>query len=181
MPIFSRGATKNKLILLYYVRLCGFDITREQLYRAMIETDAMSYFDFASCMHELEEDGYLAAVPQACGQVYRVSVKGIDTLEEFIESLPVSLRNALDRYASSVREQMRQQTQIVSETEALESGGYLVRLRALEGKSIILELDVRLATQEMAQRACRNWAHDSEEIYADIMQRLLQTRSETES
>jgi hypothetical protein len=132
MPFFAQGVTKNKLTILYYIQISKLDLTREQLYRAMVENDAMSYFDYESCMHELEEDAFIAAVPRAFGQGYRVSVRGADVLEQFVESLPVSLREKLDRYARGHMEQMRQQTQIVSDMEEIDGGGYRVGLRALE-------------------------------------------------
>ena len=134
MPIFAQGVTKNKLTILYTIHASKVDITREQLYRVMVENDVMSYFDYQNCMHELEEDAFIAAVPRAFGQTYRVSVRGADVLDQFVESLPVSLRERLDRYAREHREEMLLQTQIVSDMDELPSGGYIVRLRALEQK-----------------------------------------------
>ena len=93
MPIFAQGVTKNKLVILYYIRASKVDITREQLYRVMVENDIMSFFDYQSCMHELEEDAFIAAVPRVFGQAYRASVHGVDVLEQFVESLPVSPLN----------------------------------------------------------------------------------------
>ncbi len=177
MPFFAQGMTKNKLTILYYVRQSKLDLTREQLYRAMVENDAMSYFDFESCMHELEEDAFLAAVPHAFGQGYRVSVRGTDLLEQFVESLPVSLRDKLDRYASENMDQMRQQTQIVSDMEELSGGGYYVQLRALEDNAAVMELGMRVATREMAQRIRQNWESNSEDVYAMLLRELLKSES----
>ncbi len=175
MPIFAQGVTKNKLTILYYVRASRMDITREQLYRVMVENDLMSYFDYQSCMHELEEDAFIAAVPRAFGQAYRVSAHGLDVLEQFVESLPVSLRERLERYASEHREEMLLQTQIVSDMEELPSGGYLVRLRALEQNAAIMELSIRVATRDMAQRMRSNWEKDSESLYAYLLTTLLKS------
>ena len=173
MPIFAQGVTKNKLTILYYIHVSKLDITREQLYRAIAENDAMNYFDFESCTHELEEDSFIAAVPHVFGQGYRVTVRGTDILEQFVESLPVSLREKLDRYAREHMEQMRLQTQIVSDMEELSGGGYLVRLRALENNAAILELSMRVATRDMAQRIRSNWESESQELYALLLGKLL--------
>ena len=173
MPIFAQGVTKNKLIILYYIRASKMDITREQLYRVMVENDVMSYFDYQSCMHELEEDAFIAAVPRAFGQAYRVSVHGADVLDQFVESLPVSLRERLERYAREHREEMLLETQIVSEMEELPSGGYLVRLRALEQDAAVMELSLRVATRDMAQRMRANWEKESESLYATLLTALL--------
>ena len=175
MPIFAQGVTKNKLAILYYIHASKTEITREQLYRVMVDNDVMRYFDYQSCMHELEEDAFIAAVPRAFGQTYRVSVRGADVLEQFVESLPFSLRERLDLYARQHREEMLLQTQIVSEMEELPSGGYFVRLRALEQNAMVMELSLRVATREMAQRMRANWEKDSETIYAHLLTALLKS------
>ena len=175
MPIFAQGVTKNKLIILYYIRAAKMDITREQLYRVMVENDVMSYFDYQSCMHELEEDAFIAAVPRAFGQAYRVSVHGTDVLDQFVESLPMSLRERLELYAREHREEMLLQTQIVSDMEELPSGGDLVRLRALEQNAAVMELSIRVATRDMAQRMRSNWEKGSEPLYAYLLTTLLKS------
>ena len=175
MPIFAQGVTKDKLTILYYLRASKVDITREQLHRVMVENDTMSFFDFQACMHELEEDAFIAAVPRAFGQAYRVSVHGTDVLDQFVESLPVSLRERLERYAREHREEMLLETQIVSEMEELPSGGYLVRLRALEQDAAVMELSLRVATRDMAQRMRANWEKESESLYATLLTALLKT------
>lgn len=175
MPIFAQGVTKNKLTILYYIHASKVDITREQLYRVMVDNDVMSYFDYQSCMHELEEDAFVAAVPRAFGQAYRVSVRGADVLDQFVESLPFSLRERLDLYAREHREEMLLQTQIVSDMEELPSGGYLVRLRALEQNATVMELTLRVATRDMAQRMRVNWERDSEALYAHLLTTLLKS------
>lgn len=173
MPIFAQGLTRSKLTILYYIRASKLDLTREQLYRAMVENDAMSYFDFEGCLHELEEDAFVAAVPRAFGQGYRLSVRGTDVLEQFVESLPVSMRDRLDRYAREHAEQMRLQTQIVSDMEELSNGGYLVRLRAIEESAVVMELSMRVATRDMARRMRRNWETESDALYTLLLGRLL--------
>lgn len=175
MPIFAQGVTKDKLTILYYLRASKVDITREQLHRVMVDNDTMSFFDFQACMHELEEDSFIAALPKSFGQVYRLSVRGADVLDQFVESLPVSLRERLERYAREHREEMLLETQIVSEMEELPSGGYLVRLRALEQDAAVMELSLRVATRDMAQRMRANWEKESESLYATLLTALLKT------
>ena len=41
MPIFAKGVPKDKLTILFFTRAADLDITREQLYRAMVENDCM--------------------------------------------------------------------------------------------------------------------------------------------
>ncbi|MEG1524384.1 MAG: DUF4364 family protein [Clostridia bacterium] len=173
MPIFAQGVTKDKLTILYYVDVSNLDITREQLYRAMIENECMIFFDFQSAMHELEEDGFIAAIPRAFGQGYRVTVRGTESLRMFGESLPNSLREKLSSYATENRDQMRIETQLVSSMEEQESGGYRVELRAQEENNVVLKISMLVASRTMAQRMRGNWEKASERIYANLLENLL--------
>ena len=107
MPIFAQGVPKNKLTILYFVRSANIDLMREQIHRAMVENDCMSYFDFQTAMYEMEQDGMIAAIPRAFGQAYRITASGESVLSMFEESLPFSLRQRLADYADSARESMR--------------------------------------------------------------------------
>jgi hypothetical protein len=100
-------------------------------------------------------------------------VRGTDILDQFVESLPVSVREKLERYAKSKKKEMLLQTQIVSEMEQLPGGGYVVKLRALENDAAVMELSLRVATRDMAQRMRGNWEKQSESLYQIILEKLL--------
>ncbi len=173
MPIFVHGETKEKLTILYFVRASRLDITKEQLYRAMVENDCMQYFDFETVMHELEEDGFIAAIPRTFGQGYRVTERGAQSLDMFEESLPRSYRDRLAIYADANREAMRQETQLVSAMQAQPDGGYVVTLKAQEKNAVVLKLEMRVASREMAQKIRANWPAASDTIYAVMLKELL--------
>jgi len=181
MPIFAQGVTKDKLSILYFVKIANIDLPREQLYRAMIENDCMDYFDFQPAMHDLEEDGFLAAIPRTFGQGYRVSVRGEECLDLFGESLPFSLREKLTAYADAKRAQMVEETQLVSHMQEQESGAYLVELKAQENDRVVLTISMQVASRSMAQRIRGNWPRASEEIYANLLKELLKEMPDAES
>lgn len=173
MPIFAHGDSKNKLLILFYESVCGIDILRDQLYRAMVENDCMSYFDFESAANELEEDGFIAAVPRVFGQSYRITVRGTETLGMFVESLPLSQRERLTAYANVHREPMRRETQFVTSMEELPGGAYKVHLRAQEETRVVLDIELPVASRAMAIRIRKNWDGASEGIYMYLLERLL--------
>jgi len=175
MPIFAHGETKDKLNILYFMRSANLDLMREQIHRAMVENDCMSYFEFQTAMYELEEDGLIAAIPRAFGQAYRVSVRGEETLSMFEESLPFSLREQLASYADYARESMRLETQLLTSMEELPSGAYMVHLKAVEQDSVVLDISMKLASRGMATRVRNNWESASPEIYSFLLDHLLFT------
>ena len=173
MPFFAKGEGKDKLTLLYYTRASKLDITREQLYRAMVENDCMSFFDFSSALNELEEDGYVAAIPRSFGQGYRVTVRGENVLHLFEKQLPLSLRERLAAYADAYREPMHRETQFVTTMSEQENGSYSVELTARDNDAAVLNIRLMASSREMAKRIRGNWDGMAEGIYIDLMQRLL--------
>lgn len=174
MPIFAKGVPKDKLTILFFTRASDLDITREQLYRAMVENDCMSYFDFQTAMAEMEEDGFLAAIPRTFGQGYRVTARGEEVLGMFEESLPYSLRTRLAAYAEKNRSAMLRETQLVSSMEELYGGAYRVHLRVQEKTSVVVDISFDVISRAMAQRVRAGWQRNAEEIYLYILNKLLE-------
>lgn len=173
MPIFAKGVTKQKLSILFYASVSELELTRDQLYRAMVENDCMSFFAFQSALNELEEDGFIAAIPRTFGQGYRITVRGTESLNLFGESLEQSLRTKLTAYAADHREEMRKETQLVTSMEELPGGGYRVNLKAQEQKTVLVDISLLVATRSMAQRVRKNWENASESIYQYMLENLL--------
>lgn len=178
MPIFAKGVSKDKLTILYFIRASSIDITRDQLYRAMVENECIAYFDFQSAMYDLEEDGLIAAIPRSFGQGYRVTVRGEEALTLFADSLPNSLRERLDAYGEENRGAMLLETQLVSSMEEQKNGGYLVKLKAQEQNTVVAKIELLVASRSMAQRIRANWPTASEALYTDILNRLLKEPTE---
>lgn len=176
MPIFAKGVPKDKLTILFFTRAADLDITREQLYRAMVENDCMSYFDFQTAMAEMEEDGFLAAIPRTFGQGYRVTSRGDEVLGMFEESLPYSLRVRLQEYADQNRASMIRETQLVSSMEELYGGAYKVHLRVQEKNAVVVDIAFDVFSRAMAQRVRAGWQDHAEEIYMYILNKLLEER-----
>lgn len=174
MPIFAKGETKDKLTILFFAREADLDLTQEQLYRAMVENDCMSYFAFQTALTEMEEDGLIAAIPRTFGQGYRVSARGEETLAMFEESLPFSLRERLKAYAAQNRSELEKETQIVSSMRELPGGAYEVELRVQEKTTVAAEMRLRVISRAMAQRVRKGWHERAEELYIYLLSRLLE-------
>ena len=173
MPLFARDETKAKLLILYFLLETDIPLTRDQIYRAMYENECMDYFVFQQVFYELEEEGYVAVRPMPFGHAFSATEKGKETLRLFEESLPSSLREALAAYARNNMDSFRTETQLVSSMEEQADGSYEVRLMAQERSRAVLEIRLSLATRTMAQKVRSAWADRAEEVYASILDSLL--------
>ena len=182
MPIFAKGETKQKLTILHYMKCAEALLTREQLYRAMIENGCMEFFDFQIAMNEMEEDGYLAAVPKRFGQGYALTDRGEELLTMFAETLPLSERERLSIYAHENRRRLKNENQLVSTMEEGPDGSYTVCLQAQSDEREELRITLHLASREMASRVRKNWSMETtgEEIYLHLLNTLLRNEENTQ-
>ena len=173
MSFFSDELTRNKLTVLYFLNKLQVELTRDQIATVSVQHDLIPYFDLQSTVCELEEAGFLAAVPRSFGQAYSLTERGQDALNMFCERIPQSLRDDLDTYADSRRDELRRQTQYVSNIEKAEQGGYWVSLKAMERDSTIFVINLLLPDAASANRAATRWPEYTDDLYGEIISKLL--------
>ena len=94
------------------------------------------------------------------------------TLAMFEKGLTYSLRESIDAYMKRTAPQFRQERELVSSDEPLPGGGILVRLKALEGDRVLLEIDMTVASLEESLTIRKNWQQQSTQLYDTIYDAL---------
>lgn len=173
MAYFSQGESRDKLIILYFLRAIDIELTRDQLYRVFAEQGWMDYFDFHGALSTLEEDALVAAIPCAFGQGYRATPHGEDTLAMFEKELPFSLREDLQQYAKMNRALLRDQSQFAAYQTQLPEGAHLAVLRLMDKNTHILNISLQLPDAQLAQKACEAWPEAAGAIYQELLKRLV--------
>lgn len=172
MAYFSKGVTKDKLTMLYFLHALNVDITRDQLVSVGLQCEILPYFDMQNAINELEEVGAVAAVPRSYGQGYCVTPIGEQVLELFQEELPYSLRQTLDMHAEENRQALKHQTQYAATITDLPGGSCLVNLRAREPNLEFLRVSIVLPDRSFASQARDLWQERAADIYQSILQKL---------
>ena len=172
MPFFSEGVTKIKLTILYFLNKLGFGITKDQITTVGGTYDLAPYFDLQSAVAEMEEDGFLAAVPRPFGQIYALTARGQQAVELFYEQLPTSLRDDLDTYADECRETLRHQCQYTARIEGQPNGSYIVRMIFMERDEQLLAMELLFPDVKSANRAAALWADKAQSAYCYLLSSL---------
>ncbi len=173
MSYFSTGKSLEKLRIIYFLKKLGIGITFEQLSDVALENDWMPYFELRSMIYELEEDGYICAVPRAFGQAYCVTDKGNESLDMFIHTIPASIREQCDNYIEKNKKSLLRETQLTSFVEKISSEKYIVTLKAMEEDITLIEIKLCFGTNDLANKAAKRWTDKSSSIYRSITNELL--------
>ena len=173
MTFFSDGSTRDKLCILYLLRTMEIELTRLQLTSILSENAWIPYFEAQTYIHELEEDGLIAAIPRSFGQGYRLTQSGENTLELFLQRIPLSVREAYDAYAQANRDRLCDEKRFETSVQRLPSGAYGVSLKVLEKDKAILEVRIDAPEAKWAQHAAKTWSQKAESIYQFLFKTLM--------
>ncbi|MCL2695739.1 MAG: DUF4364 family protein [Clostridiales bacterium] len=178
MPNFVSGLPKHKLLILYTLSVIDRDATIDHVYRVLFELELLSYFDFRNAIVDLEEDGFVTAVPRPFGQSYRITADGRQSLALFGQALPQSERQRIGDCVAALADTIVKETQLLSSMEELPGGGFEVSLRAAEGARTLFSLTLPVPTRELALLVRKNWAENSFDIY-DTIWKILEKPERT--
>jgi hypothetical protein len=176
MTFFSREVTRDKLLVLFLLKELGIELTRTQLSDIIVTNGWIKYFDLMTCLSELEEDGFIAAIPRPFGQGYRLTERAGEALSMFSAQLPMSLREELSSYAEKSRDDLRRETQFSAEFSRAQSGGYNVSLKVMETSAVIMQIDLLMPERDSAKLVCDNWESCAESVYAFTLGKLMERK-----
>ena len=174
MPNFLEGLPKEKVQLLYILSAAKTELTEQQFYQCAYECTGMNWFSFHDVVGDLEENGDIVYERRPFGACAYLTDQGKMTLGMFEKGLTYSLRESIDGYLKRIAPQFREERELVSSDEPLPGGGMLVRLKALEGERVLLEIDMTVASLEESLTIRKNWQKHSTKLYDTIYDSLTE-------
>ena len=172
MPNFLEGLPKEKVQLLYILKAAKAELMEQQFYQCAFECTGMNWFSFHDVVGELEKNGDIVCERRPFGACAYLTEQGKMTLGMFERGLTYSLRESIDAYMQRTAPQFRHERELVSSDEPLPGGGMLVRLKALEGERVLLEIDMTVASLEESLTIRKNWAQHSTRLFDTIYDTL---------
>ena len=174
MPNFLEGLPKEKVQLLYILRAAQAELTEQQFYQCAYECTGMNWFSFHDVVGDLEKNGDIVYERRPFGACAYLTEQGRMTLSMFEKGLTYSLRESIDGYLKRIAPQFREERELVSSDEPLPGGGMLVRLKALEGERVLLEIGLSVASLEERLTSRKNWQKHSTGLYETIYDTLTE-------
>ena len=174
MPNFLDGLPKEKVQLLYILNAAKAELTEQQFYQCAYECTGMNWFSFHDVVGDLEENGDNVYERRPFGACAYLTDQGKMTLAMFERGLTYSLRESIDTYLKGIAPQFRHERELVSSDEPLPGGGMLVKLKALEGERVLLEIDLSVASLEESLTIRKNWQKHSTKLYDTIYDSLTE-------
>ena len=164
---FIYKALDLKILILFLLRRLPVDIETDRLL-SLAQTDgAVSYFDFAICLQELQESGQVTVEDGFC----RITESGSRNAAAVEDSLPYSVRQHAEQAADREIERINRGKNIRT-GHTVTDGVCQVELSLADGVGEILSMRLLCSDERQARAVERNFYRGAEEIYQKIMEKL---------
>jgi len=164
----KNNIAENKLIILYMLYKFRAPLSFEFMYDYISENDWINYFDMSQLLIDLEEDRYL----KKDGELYDITITGVDVLDTFRKRIPFSIRQSIESYASRSRTAMIEEMQITADYVQDSANEFPVTLEIYENKIKVFSMKITATSSHEAEQLCMAFRQKANLIYSNTLSML---------
>lgn len=165
--------TLYKLMTLYMLNKVNFPLTKNQLLDFFLTKDYTNYFTYLQVLNELEESKLINIETVRQNSYYKINVDGAETIELFVKKIPVSIIDDMDIFLVENKYELRNEVSTISDYYKSTNQDYIVNCRIIEGSSTLIDMNLSVPSEDVAEMMCNNWRASSQEIYSNVMKTLM--------
>lgn len=165
--------TIYKLIILYTLSKIEAPLPPGIISDYIISRGYTNYFNLQNAFGELLEADLIREERTYHLTYYALTEAGQETLALFGTPLSQEIRREIDTYLQEHKYQIVNDTSFVSDYHLTREGTYLASCVLRERDHIIFRLELDVATEADAIKACENWQNQCEVLYQTAIQKLL--------
>lgn len=165
--------TLYKLIILYMLDRVDFPISNSTIVGFILET---GYTDFATIQQVIgiiQDDGLINVESSRSNTSYTLTDQGREMLEYFGNKISDEIKKEVNEYLTANKYELKQAANVISEYYRTTGGDYTVHCCIKENNFSLIELNLSVPDEDVADQMCGNWKEKSQEIYEFVMKCLM--------
>ena len=170
--MIEKSSTLYKIIILYMLEKVNFPLSNNQITNFFLDHGYTSYFHVQQTIHDLVESKLMEEKKQGTSTCYQTTEKGRTTLSYFEKEISDEIRDEIDTYLKENSYELRNANSIKAEYYRTPEQEYVVQCQVREKKTILINLELTVPTEEIAKSFCSHWSKKNQEIYAYLMDTL---------
>ena len=179
MPHINLNHAENKLLLLYLIDKMEIPLTQSQISQFALEGDYINYFSLQQFLAEMVEVEYLEKSVDENKTYYSVTDQGLTALEYFKKRIPQEIKNKVNEYVSANRKSIKKDYEVTANYfYERNSNEYTVKCGIYEDETTLMELNLSVVSKDEAKLICKNWRQNVNELYGDILVKLIGDENE---
>ena len=165
--------TLYKLMTLYMLNKVNFPLTTNQLMDFFLSKDYTNYFTYMQVLAELEESKLVNIEIVRSNSYYKINDDGTETIELFVKKIPVSIIDDMDIFLVDNKYELRNEVSTISDYYKSTNQDFIVNCKITEGNSTLIDMNLSVPSEDVAEMMCNNWRASSQEIYSNVMKTLM--------
>jgi len=163
-----------KIAILELLNKSDFPLSNSQISNFFLEKGYTDYFSTQQAISDDEEAGLIESTLHHNNTTYALTEEGANTLELFRNKLNSSIVNDISRYMCENGIQMKEENSYLATYTEAPNGGYTIQCKISDGDVSTLDLSLHVGSKAMAETICNNWKVRSDDVYAALMDILVQ-------
>lgn len=174
----NRNNADNKILILYALANAKYAMTKHDLSIIMTDNLLMNYYNFQDSIYGLKDGRFIILDKDGMDEYVELTESGRSMLELFSPNLDVHKRSMIDVYMEEMKNELIVKNTIHASYQPLDTDRFLVEIYAKEGRKMIFNLAIEVASQADAEYICDNWTRKPEIIYYQFLDLLTVNRTE---
>ncbi|MDD6451823.1 MAG: DUF4364 family protein [Lachnospiraceae bacterium] len=163
-----------KMTVLELLQRAGFSMSGTQITEFFTERKYTDYFSIQEIIHGLEGNRYISGKKDHTKVLYSITEEGKKTLSMFQDRITPAIRQDIADYFKARGQKMQSENNITAIYDRALGGGYSVHLSVSQGERVLISLTLNVSTKAEADAICYNWRARYEDVYASLMEILVQ-------
>ena len=171
----SEPATLYKLIILFMLDKSDIPLSNTNISDFILAMDYTNYFTLQQTLEDLETSKLITSeAPTSKDTFYRITDNGKVTLEYFSDRISGAIKEDVLNYYKTHDISLKKDTVVVAEYYNTHGNQYAVRCQIKSNNVIVFEIDFNILGLEQAEAICENFKNKSDDVFAYLMDMLIQ-------
>lgn len=165
--------TIYKLTILYMLDKAGFPLSNTQISNFFLEQEYTDYFRVQEVIGNLVDADLILSESTHSNTQYTLTTAGKETLNFFSDKITEGITQDVIRFFEENKMELREETSVVADYYKTTAQNYAVRCQVRSDTHTIIDLTLTVKTKEQAEAICNNWKKENQDVYAYLMDQLL--------
>ncbi len=169
----SQYLTLYKMIVLYMLKRCEVPLSKSQIYDFILEKEYTTFLTLQEVFSELAASELITEKTVGNRTYLEITPTGEETLGFFGNRINPSIKQQVDEYLKTNSMKLRNEASILGDYRKTGDNEYVAHLVAKENGQNLMELNLSVPTEEIAQSICNNWQDKNQEVYKFLIETLM--------
>lgn len=175
MAVYNNNV-KNKLLVMFFINSMNTPLLGYQIEDYFVDNVLIETAELHTILAELAELGFIKTENVFSRTYYTITEKGKDALESLESGLTETSRALIQDYCKENKSKIKNINNVITTCKQTADGTFDLSLTLLNNAKPLMEIRMIIDDEDFAVQASKNWAECSNDIYAAIVNKLLEDK-----